>query len=78
MEEAFLAALHADPNDEPTWLALSDWLEETGQADRAELARLVRRLRTLPLHRRQLLPGRMRMRPRHRRRAAAGSRRERR
>jgi uncharacterized protein (TIGR02996 family) len=37
MEAAFLQALHADPNDEATWLALGDWLEDDGQADRAEL-----------------------------------------
>jgi uncharacterized protein (TIGR02996 family) len=49
VEAAFLATLHAEPNDETTWLALADWLEEDGQADRAELVRLVRRLRTLPV-----------------------------
>jgi uncharacterized protein (TIGR02996 family) len=49
VEAVFLAALHAEPNDEATWLALADWLEEDGQADRAELVRLVRRLRTLPV-----------------------------
>jgi uncharacterized protein (TIGR02996 family) len=52
VEAAFLAALHAEPNDEATWLALADWLEEDGQADRAELVRLVRRLRALPVMRR--------------------------
>jgi uncharacterized protein (TIGR02996 family) len=52
VEAAFLAALHAEPNDEATWLALADWLEEDGQADRAELVRLVRRLRVLPVMRR--------------------------
>jgi uncharacterized protein (TIGR02996 family) len=49
VEAAFLAALHADPNDEATWLALADWLEEDGQTERAELVRLVRRLRALPV-----------------------------
>jgi uncharacterized protein (TIGR02996 family) len=49
VEAAFLAALHAEPNDEATWLALADWLDEDGQADRAELVRLVRRLRPLPV-----------------------------
>jgi uncharacterized protein (TIGR02996 family) len=49
VEAVFLAALHAEPNDEPTWLALADWLDEDGQADRAELVRLVRRLRPLPV-----------------------------
>jgi uncharacterized protein (TIGR02996 family) len=52
MEAAFLQALHADPTDETTWLALADWLEEDGQGERAELVRLVRRLRTLPVMRR--------------------------
>jgi uncharacterized protein (TIGR02996 family) len=49
VEAVFLAALHADPGDEATWLALADWLDEDGQADRAELVRLVRRLRSLPV-----------------------------
>jgi uncharacterized protein (TIGR02996 family) len=49
VEAVFHAALHAEPNDETTWLALADWLDEDGQADRAELVRLVRRLRTLPV-----------------------------
>src|SRR5262245_27282895 len=51
-ESAFLSALHESPNDEATWLALADWLEDDGQSDRAELVRLVRRLRTVPLRRR--------------------------
>jgi uncharacterized protein (TIGR02996 family) len=51
-EDAFLSALHESPNDEVTWLALADWFEEHGQAERAELVRLVRRLRTVPLMRR--------------------------
>jgi uncharacterized protein (TIGR02996 family) len=49
VEEAFLQALHAEPNDETTWLALADWLEEDRQEQRAELVRLVRKLRTLPV-----------------------------
>jgi uncharacterized protein (TIGR02996 family) len=49
VEAVFLAALHAEPNDEATWLALADWLDEDGQTDRAELVRLVRRLRPLPV-----------------------------
>jgi uncharacterized protein (TIGR02996 family) len=49
VEPTLLAALHAEPNDETTWLALADWLEEDAQADRAELVRLVRRLRVLPV-----------------------------
>jgi uncharacterized protein (TIGR02996 family) len=51
-EETFLSALHESPTDEVTWLALADWLEEDGQAERAELLRLVRRLRTLPVMKR--------------------------
>jgi uncharacterized protein (TIGR02996 family) len=49
VEAAFLQALHAEPNDEATWLALADWLQDNGHADRAELVRLVRRLRALPV-----------------------------
>jgi uncharacterized protein (TIGR02996 family) len=52
MEAAFLQALHADPTDETTWLALADWLEDDGQVERAELVRLVRRLRVLPVMKR--------------------------
>jgi uncharacterized protein (TIGR02996 family) len=48
-EAAFLSALCEDANDEVTWLALADWLEEDGQGQRAELVRLVRQLRTVPL-----------------------------
>jgi uncharacterized protein (TIGR02996 family) len=49
VEAVFLAVLHAEPNDETTWLALADWLDEDAQAGRAELVRLVRRLRVLPV-----------------------------
>lgn len=52
MEDAFLQALHAEPNDETTWLALADWLEDDGQSERADLVRLVRTLRTLPVMKR--------------------------
>jgi uncharacterized protein (TIGR02996 family) len=52
MEAAFLQALHADPTDETTWFALADWLEDDGQGERAELLRLVRRLRALPVMKR--------------------------
>jgi uncharacterized protein (TIGR02996 family) len=48
VEEAFLAALHVEPTDAATWLALADWLEENHQSRRAELGRLMRRLRDLP------------------------------
>jgi uncharacterized protein (TIGR02996 family) len=51
-EAAFLSALHDSPNDEVTWAALADWLEEDGQTQRAELVRLVRQLRTVPFRRR--------------------------
>src|SRR3954447_19500024 len=47
-EGAFLAALHDNVNDEVTWAALADWLEEDNQPQRAELVRLVRRLLALP------------------------------
>jgi uncharacterized protein (TIGR02996 family) len=45
MEDVLLQALHADPHDATAWLVLADCLEETGQADRAELLRLRERLR---------------------------------
>jgi uncharacterized protein (TIGR02996 family) len=38
-------AIVRDPGDDLAWLALADWLEEDGQAARAELLRLTRRLR---------------------------------
>ena len=34
-----------DPADDLGWLAVADWLEEHGEADRAELVRLTRLLR---------------------------------
>jgi uncharacterized protein (TIGR02996 family) len=42
-----LQALHDNPADEVTWLALADWLEEAGEPDRAELIRLHRSLPAL-------------------------------
>ena len=42
-----LAALRADPGDDMAWLALADALEESGQADRAELTRLSAKLRRI-------------------------------
>jgi uncharacterized protein (TIGR02996 family) len=51
-ESTFLCSLLDDPTDEVTWLALADWLEEDGQSDRAELIRLVRTLRTVPVMKR--------------------------
>jgi uncharacterized protein (TIGR02996 family) len=41
---ALLAALHDQPGDDVTWLALTDWLEENGEPARAELLRLQRSL----------------------------------
>jgi uncharacterized protein (TIGR02996 family) len=41
--EILLEALHAEPSDETAWLALADALEESGQSERAELTRLLRR-----------------------------------
>src|SRR5437763_110319 len=38
--EAVLAGLHANPADELGWLAIADCLEERGETERAELARL--------------------------------------
>jgi uncharacterized protein (TIGR02996 family) len=40
MEDAFLKALHDSPAEDSSWLVLADWLEEQGQGERAELARL--------------------------------------
>jgi uncharacterized protein (TIGR02996 family) len=40
-EDDFLRAIAADPGSAATtWLVLADWLEENGQAERAELVRL--------------------------------------
>lgn len=47
-EQVLLAAIVADPCDDLAWLALADWLEESGQEPRAELLRLTRTLLTLP------------------------------
>src|SRR5262245_45764224 len=43
--DALLAAIAADPADPLGWRALADWLEEHGEAERAELSRLTLRLR---------------------------------
>jgi uncharacterized protein (TIGR02996 family) len=43
-ERLLLQALHAAPDDETTWLALADCVEENGQPERAELLRLQRAL----------------------------------
>jgi uncharacterized protein (TIGR02996 family) len=48
MEEAFLQAILENPAADDDWCALADWLEEDGQADRAELVRLQVALRKGP------------------------------
>lgn len=48
MEETLLQAIHTDPDDQTTWLVLADWLEENGQAARAEYLRLRETLRAQP------------------------------
>src|SRR4051794_41797581 len=50
-EPSLLQAVAADPSDPLVWQALADWLEESGQDGRAELARLVLRLRLERGHR---------------------------
>src|SRR5262249_48948713 len=47
-ERTLEEALHADPADEAAWLALADWLEEQGEAQRAELLRLRHALTRAP------------------------------
>jgi uncharacterized protein (TIGR02996 family) len=44
-EAVVLAALHANAADDTCWLALADALEENGQSERAEITRLLTRLR---------------------------------
>ncbi|MFO0929626.1 MAG: SUMF1/EgtB/PvdO family nonheme iron enzyme [Gemmataceae bacterium] len=39
-EAAFLDAIRERPEDDSSWLVLADWLEENGQPERSELARL--------------------------------------
>jgi uncharacterized protein (TIGR02996 family) len=45
MEEAILQAIHDSPNEQTSWLVLTDWLEENGQSEKAELMRLHFQLR---------------------------------
>jgi len=45
--EAVLAGLHANPSDELGWLAIADCLEEQGDPQRAELARLSAQVRSM-------------------------------
>ena len=47
IEDAVLQEIHDDPTDETSWLVLADWLEESGDVDRAEMVRLHRALRNL-------------------------------
>src|SRR5207248_3194487 len=53
VEGALLQALYECPDDDASWLVMSDYLEEQGHLDRAELVRL-----TLALRRRVRGPGR--------------------
>ena len=46
-EGSLMEALHDDPDDETTWLVLSDILEEQGQEPQAEMVRLLRALRAM-------------------------------
>src|SRR4051794_29347714 len=47
-EDTFLSAIHEDPSDEASWLALADWLEENGRSPQAEFLRLHRAVRPGP------------------------------
>ncbi len=47
-EQALFQAIHQAPDDDLAWLALADWLEEQGEAARAELLRTHRALRSMP------------------------------
>jgi uncharacterized protein (TIGR02996 family) len=47
-QEAFLADIREHPDDDTTRLVFADWLDENGQADRAEFIRVQCRLETLP------------------------------
>src|SRR6185369_6818345 len=40
MDASLLQAIQAEPRDRSGWLILSDWLEEEGRPDEAELVRL--------------------------------------
>jgi uncharacterized protein (TIGR02996 family) len=46
--EAFLADIREHPDDDTTRLVFADWLDDNGQADRAEFIRIQCRLETLP------------------------------
>jgi uncharacterized protein (TIGR02996 family) len=48
VQAALLQALHESSGDSLAWQALADWLEESGQPDRAALLRLDLALRALP------------------------------
>lgn len=47
VEAAFLAAIDAQPRELQPRLVYEDWLEESGQIDKAELMRLSRKMKTL-------------------------------
>jgi uncharacterized protein (TIGR02996 family) len=49
-EKAFLEAVLANPDDDAPRLIFADWLEERGQAARAEFIRLQIRLAQTPEH----------------------------
>jgi uncharacterized protein (TIGR02996 family) len=59
-EQTLLAALHEDPQDGACWLALADWLEESGQSDRAALLRLRSELPAMPRRKQKLGERRLR------------------
>src|SRR5688500_12504327 len=45
--ESVLAGLHANPSDHLGWLAIADCLEEQGEMERTELARLSAQVRAM-------------------------------
>src|SRR5436305_1522885 len=49
-KDALLQAIHQEPADGTAWLALADWLEESGQHEAAELVRLREDFRLRPDH----------------------------
>jgi uncharacterized protein (TIGR02996 family) len=46
--EAFLSAIHADPDDDTHRLVFADWLDDHGESDRAEFIRVQVELARLP------------------------------
>jgi uncharacterized protein (TIGR02996 family) len=55
-ESDLLRAIESDPGDDLAWLALADFLEESGEAERAELLRLREWLRAKPRPSRERAP----------------------